>query len=137
MTVEQSTRLGPSNFGPAHSGRNIPGNERRVAVKLLLAVLAATTTIGIAAPVHGDAGDGSADDAGFLSALQQASISYPSPDRAIASAKAVCGCLSGGESGLELVHDVKISNPGFDMEIAADFAMISAKFYCPQQLSKA
>jgi len=44
--------------------------------------------------------------------------------------------LSGGESGLELVHDVKSHNPGMDMEVASNFAMISAKFYCPQQLSK-
>jgi len=34
------------------------------------------------------------------------------------------------------VHDVKARNPGFNMEDASDFAMISAKFYCPHQLSK-
>jgi hypothetical protein len=28
-------------------------------------------------------------------------------------------------------------NPGFDMESASNFALISAKFYCPHQLSKA
>jgi hypothetical protein len=31
---------------------------------------------------------------------------------------------------------VKIRNAGFTMEDASDFAMIAAKFYCPQQLSK-
>ncbi len=105
-------------------------------MKALLAVLGICTAIGLAAPVHGDPGDGGGDDVGFLSALRQAGISYPSPDRAITSAKAVCGCLNNGESGLELVHDIKAHNPGFDMEIASDFAMISAKFYCPQQLSE-
>src|SRR5690242_11561273 len=110
MAVEQSTQLARTVFGPAHSGRRTPCHDRRVAMKLLPAVLAASTAIGIAAPVYADSGDGGADDVGFLSALQQAGISYPSPDRAITSAKAVCACLSGGESGLELVHDVKTSN---------------------------
>jgi len=44
--------------------------------------------------------------------------------------------LNNGESGLELLHDVKTHNPGFDMENSSNFAMIAAKFYCPQQLSK-
>ena len=78
-----------------------------------------------------------ADDAGFLAALHQAGISYSSPDQAIGAAKAVCTCLNNGESGLELVHDVKSHNPGMDMEVASNFAMIAAKFYCPHQLSKA
>jgi hypothetical protein len=104
-------------------------------MKTLLAVL--SVMIGLAAPAYGDPGDAGGDDAGFLSALRQIGIIYSSPDRAIRSAKAVCGCLNKGESGLELVHDVKNYNPGFDMESASNFAMISAKFYCPQQLSKA
>ena len=49
----------------------------------------------------------------------------------------MCSCLNHGESGLELVHDVKTHNPGMDMEMASNFAMISAKYYCPHQLSKA
>jgi hypothetical protein len=76
------------------------------------------------------------DDPGFLAALHQAGITYASPDKAIASGKAVCTCLNNGESGLALVHDVKTRNPGFDMESASDFALISAKFYCPRQLAK-
>jgi hypothetical protein len=107
-------------------------------MRMLLAVLGVSAAIGLAAPAYGDPfDDGGGDDAGFLSALRQAGIGYSSPDRAIRSAKSVCGCLNKGESGLELVHDVKAYNPGFDMESASNFAMISAKFYCPQQLSKA
>jgi hypothetical protein len=105
-------------------------------MRMLLAVLGVSTAIGLASPAYGDAGNYGGDDAGFLAALRQVGIGYPSPDRAIGSAKAVCGCLDGGESGLELVHDLKTHNPGFDMENASNFAMISAKFYCPQQLSK-
>jgi Protein of unknown function (DUF732) len=107
-------------------------------MRFLLAVLGASAMIGLAAPAHADpppAPDG--DDAGFLAALNQVGIGYSSPAAAVTSAKAVCTCLNNGESGLELVHDVKSHNPGFDMENASNFAMIAAKFYCPHQLSKA
>ena len=45
--------------------------------------------------------------------------------------------LNNGEPGLEVVHDVKTHNPGMDMEMASNFALLSAKYYCPHQLSKA
>ena len=80
--------------------------------------------------------DATGDDAGFLSALQKVGIHYPSPARAVTAGKSVCGCLNNGESGLELVHEVKVRNVGFTMEEASNFAMIAAKYYCPQQLSK-
>ncbi|WP_246398815.1 DUF732 domain-containing protein [Mycobacterium vicinigordonae] len=77
------------------------------------------------------------DDAGFLSALRNADIGYSNPAQVIGSAKAVCSCLDNGESGFELLHDVKAHNPGFSLDAAAEFAVISAKYYCPHQLSKA
>jgi|SRR5271155_539987 len=109
-------------------------------MKLLLAMLGVSAMVGFAAPAYGDgdpppAPDG--DDAGFLAALHQAGISYTNPAQVITSGRAVCTCLTNGESGLELVHDVKSHNPGFDLENASNFALISAKFYCPEQLSKA
>jgi hypothetical protein len=107
-------------------------------MRLLIALLGVFTMIGLAAPAYGDTPPPppNGDDPGFLAALHQAGITYASPDKAIASGKAVCTCLNNGESGLELVHDVKTHNPGFDMESASDFALISARFYCPRQLSK-
>ena len=107
-------------------------------MRLLLAILGAAAAIGFAAPAYADpppVPDG--DDAGFLSALHQAGIGYPDPAGAVAAGQAVCTCLNNGETGLELVHDVKTHNPGFDMEMASNFAMIAAKFYCPHQLSRA
>jgi hypothetical protein len=108
-------------------------------MRTLLALLGVSAMIGLAAPAYADPPpaplDG--DDTGFLAALHQAGISYADPGQAITSGKAVCTCLNNGEAGLELVHDVKSHNPGMDMEIASNFAMISAKFYCPHQLSKA
>jgi Protein of unknown function (DUF732) len=107
-------------------------------MRQLLPLLGVAAMISLAAPAHADPGEGGGgDDAGFLAALNKVGISYSSPAQAISSGRAVCECLSNGESGLELVHDVKTHNPGMDMENASNFAMIAAKFYCPQQLSKA
>jgi hypothetical protein len=105
-------------------------------MRTLLAGLSICTAIGLAAPAYADPGEISGDDAGFLSSLQQVGIHYPSPGQAITAGRSVCGCLNNGESGLELVHEVKVRNAGFTMEEASDFAMIAAKYYCPQQLSK-
>lgn len=107
-------------------------------MKSLLATLGVCAMIGFAAPAYADPTPlPEGDDAGFLAALRQAGINYSNPQQAITSGKAVCACLTNGESGLELVHDVKTHNPGFDMENAANFAMIASKFYCPEELSKA
>lgn len=107
-------------------------------MRLLLALIGASVMIGLAAPAHGDPiPDPEGDDAGFLTALHQAGFSFAHPDAVVGAGKAVCTLLNNGESGLELVHDVKTHNPGMDMEQASNFAVISAKFYCPHQLSKA
>jgi Protein of unknown function (DUF732) len=107
-------------------------------MRTLLALLGVFAMVSLAAPAYADPDDGpSGDDGGFLTALHQAGFSFSSPDSAVAAGRAVCTCLNNGESGLELVHDVKTHNPGMDMETASNFAMLSAKFYCPQQLSKA
>lgn len=106
-------------------------------MKLLLVVISFVAIIGLAAPAYADPDDGAgSDDAKFLAALHNADIDYANPSEVIGSARAVCGCLDDGESGLGLVHDVEAHNPGFNMDAAAEFAVISAKFYCPQQLSK-
>ncbi|ASL15440.1 hypothetical protein MINTM019_25880 [Mycobacterium paraintracellulare] len=104
----------------------------------LLALLSAFATIGLAAPAHADPGpEPGADDGGFIAALRQAGFSFDTPGSAVAAGRAVCSCLDNGEPGLEVVHDVKTRNPGMDMEMASNFAVLSAKFYCPNQLSKA
>ncbi|MCV7377343.1 glycine cleavage system P protein [Mycobacterium alsense] len=107
-------------------------------MRLALTTIGIAALIGLAAPAHADpAPPAAGDDAGFLATLHRVGIGYASPDAAVASAKAVCTCLNNGESGLELVQDVKTHNPGFDLEGASHFAVIAAKYYCPQQLSKA
>lgn len=106
-------------------------------MKRLPALLGISAMLIFAAPVHADPDDLSGDDGGFLNALKQVGIDYANAAQAISAGKAVCTCLNNGESGLELIHDVKARNPGTDMEVASNFSMISAKFYCPQHLSKA
>lgn len=107
-------------------------------MKRLLALLGAAAMIGFAAPAYADpVPEPDGDDGGFLTALQQAGFTFASPGSAVTAGRAVCSCLNNGEAGLELVHDVKSRNPGVDMEMASNFALLSAKFYCPHQLSKA
>lgn len=117
-------------------GGNLIGKTAKP-VRLLLALLGVCTMISFAPAASADPGTDSPDDAGFLAALHQAGFTYPDPARAIAAAHAVCTCLDNGESGLELVHDVKTHNPGMDMEMASNFALLAARYYCPHQLSKA
>jgi Protein of unknown function (DUF732) len=101
----------------------------------LLALLGISTMIGVAAPAYGDPGGGF-DDAGFLATVRDAGITYSSSDRAIAFAKKVCGSMGNGESGPELVRDLQNNNPGLTTDHATLFVAISAKYYCPQQLTK-
>jgi hypothetical protein len=104
----------------------------------LLALLGASAMIGLATPAYAEPPPPvRGDDAGFLAALHQAGISYASPEAAVGAGRTVCHCLNHGESGLELIHDVKMRNPEFDMDRAANFALISAKYYCPHHLSEA
>lgn len=107
-------------------------------MKRLLAIVGVPIVIGLAAPAYADPSpvpDG--DDGAFLAALHQAGFSFASPDAAVGAGRAVCACLDNGESGLQLVQDVKAHNPGMDLEMASNFAVISAKYYCPHQLSRA
>ena len=91
----------------------------------------------VAVPAYADpAPPVTGDDPGFLGALRQDGITYANAGQAVMAGKAVCTCLDDGETGLNLVHDVKTHNPGFSMDNASQFALIAATYYCPQQLSK-
>ena len=106
-------------------------------MKYLLAIVGVCAMVSLAAPAYADTVPPVAGgDAGFLAALRQDGIGYASPGQAVTAGEAVCTCLNDGESGLRLIHDVKVHNPEFDMESASQFAVIAAKYYCPQELSK-
>jgi hypothetical protein len=107
-------------------------------IRLLLALLISTTAVVFAVPARGDPDIDdapSADHSAFLASLRQAGITYSDANQAIAAGKAVCGLADNGESGLELLKDLKYTNPELTMDGAAQFAAIAASSYCPQHLT--
>lgn len=110
--------------------------KRKVRVAALASTLAALATgIVLAAPAHAD--PGTATDDQFLAALKQAGITYRDPHQAVAAGEAVCGLMDDGTSGIDVISDVKKSNPGFSLDSAATFTAIAANEYCPQHLEHA
>jgi hypothetical protein len=104
-----------------------------VELKLLSAVVAAVAMLGFAAPAHSDPGGG---DAAFLAALANAGITVPNPSQAIASAQAVCGLMRNGETGLQVLTDVRNQNPRLTLDGAALFTAIASNAYCPEHLGQ-
>lgn len=101
-------------------------------MRLLLALLGAFGVSSFAALAHAEP---AGDDAAFLANLGNSGITYSTPSQVIASAKAVCGLMGKGETGLQVVSDVKDQNPGMTMDAAAKFAALASSAYCPQHLT--
>lgn len=74
-------------------------------MKRFAALLGAVGVIGFAAPAHAEP---EGDDAAFLANLDNSGITYSSPSQVITSAKAVCGLMGRGETGLQVVSDIRI-----------------------------
>lgn len=102
-------------------------------MRLRPALLAIAAMVGFAAPAHGDP---TGDDAAFLAALANAGITVPNPAQAIASAQAVCGLMRNGETGLQVLTDVKNQNPALTLDGAALFTAIASNSYCPEHLGQ-
>ena len=106
-------------------------------MKLLLALLSVPMGIVVTVPAHAEPGvedAPAADNSVFLSSLRQIGISFNDPDQAITAGQAVCGLIDRGESGLQVLSDLRTANPALTINDAAHFATIAAKSYCPQQL---
>lgn len=101
-------------------------------MRIFLALLGAFGTLSLAAPAHAEP---EGDDAAFLAKLSNSGISYSSPAQVISSAKAVCGLMGRGETGLQVVSDIKAQNPGMTMDAAAQFAALASSSYCPRHLT--
>jgi|SRR5271166_1727670 len=101
-----------------------------------LALLGVFLMIGLAAPAYADPDSGTPDDAGFLASLRSAGVTYGNPAQAIAIGKSLCGQMSKGRSGPQLVSDLQIDNPGLSTDHASVFVALAAKFYCPQQINQ-
>ncbi|BBX73480.1 DUF732 domain-containing protein [Mycobacterium shinjukuense] len=100
-------------------------------MRTLVALLSAAAMIFLAVPAHAEP---EGDDAAFLAALNRAGITYADPAQAIASAQALCALCARGETGLQLVSDLRTYNPGLSMDAAAQFAAIASAAYCPQHI---
>ena len=101
-------------------------------MRLLLALLGAFVVSSFAALAHAEP---EGDDAAFLANLSNSGITFSSPSQVIASAKAVCGLMGRGETGLQVVSDIKDQNPGMTMDGAAQFAALASSAYCPHHLT--
>lgn len=109
-------------------------------MRLSFAPLAAAAAIVLAAPGHAEPGvvEANAVDPGeFITSLRQVGIAFTDPEQAITAGKAVCGLAANGETGLELLNDLRNANPALTINGAAQFAAIAARSYCPQQLAPA
>src|ERR1700744_975102 len=109
-------------------------------MKELLAAFGELLGIVIAAPAQADPGVDEApsneNNGVFLSDLQKVGIGFSDPAQAISAGQAVCACIHNGMSGLHLLKHLRENNPGLTENGAAQFATISAKSYCPQQLDE-
>ena len=109
-------------------------------MKSLFAVLGVSLGILIAVPAHAEPGlDEPASDENnptFLADLKKVGIGFSDPAQAISAGQAVCGCIHNGMSGLHLIKHLQENNPSLTESGAAQFATISAKAYCPQQLDE-
>ena len=99
-------------------------------------MLGVCVVFGFAAPAHADPDTGGPDDATFLASLRSAGVTYGNPAQAIAIGKSVCGQMSKGKSGPQLVSDLQLDNPGLSTDHASVFIALAAKFYCPQQINQ-
>lgn len=100
-------------------------------MKRLLLLVGVTAMVALAAPAHADY---AGNDAEFLAALSDAGLNHSGPDRAVAAGRAVCQLMDAGQSPADTVAAVHGTNPGFTMEHAARFAVISASSYCPEHV---
>lgn len=101
----------------------------------MLTVLGVAAAIMGAAPAYADPETGGGDGQ-FLTSLKAAGLSFASNDQAIVAGHAVCSMANNGESGLQVVKQLTVDNPGLSMEGAAQFAADAASAYCPQHLHK-
>jgi hypothetical protein len=92
--------------------------------------------VAFASPAYGEPPANGPDDAGFLDSVRSAGLTYTDSQRAIAFAKAVCGSMSKGEAGPQLIAELQANNPALTTDHAAKFVALSAKYYCPEQLNK-
>ena len=84
--------------------------------------------IGLAAPAHADPDP----DAGFLSGLQNAGITYHNRPDAIATGRRVCELMDQGHPEADVIKSMTAQNSGFTGDGAVKFTQVAEAAYCPQ-----
>jgi len=104
----------------------------------MVVVLASfVAAIGMATPAHADPnGNDSGPDASFLTALDNAGITFQNKADAIAVGKRACADMDQGRPASDVIQSVSASNPGFTMDSATKFTAIATETYCPQHLGE-
>lgn len=104
-------------------------------MRLAFAIFGIAAVIGCAGTASADP-DSSGNDAAFLTALRSAGLLSDGDDQAIVAGHAVCSMANNGETGLQVVKQLAVDNPGLSLEAASKFAAVAADAYCPQHLQK-
>ena len=104
-------------------------------MRMLVVLASFAAVIGVAAPAQADpGGTNSGPDANFLTALDNAGITYQSKAGAVAAGKRACQLMDQGHPDSDVIKSVSASNPGFTVDDATKFTAIAARAYCPQHL---
>ena len=90
-------------------------------------------SIGLATPAHADP----EPDAGFLTALDKAGITYQTGSDAVAIGRRACQLLDQGHSQPDVVNSITQQNAGFSTDAATTFTQIAESSYCPQHIGGA
>lgn len=111
---------------------------RRHLMKCTLAVLTVPAVVVATGPAHSDPDDGSSQavDLAFLTALNQAGVTYGDAGRTITAGHTMCSLVDNGKSGSELVTRLRKHNNNLTEEHARQFMAIALQTYCPQNLQK-
>ncbi|MBS9536253.1 DUF732 domain-containing protein [Mycobacterium sp. M1] len=105
--------------------------------KRMLTLFILPISIVAVGPAHGNPDDGrSADvDASFLTALNEAGITYSDPGKSITAGRTMCDYVDQGKSGKALVATLQKHNEELTTERARLFIAIALHAYCPQNLA--
>jgi hypothetical protein len=98
----------------------------------MLASLAAL--LSLAAPAQADPGDPNAD---FLTALNNAGITYQSGPDAVGIGRRACELMDQGHSQADVIKAMTDQNPGFTTGGATQFVEIAENTLCPQHIGGA
>jgi hypothetical protein len=98
-------------------------------MRLLLFLAGAAAVVGLAAPAQADDSDPK-----FLTALNNAGITYKNGPDAIGIGRQECKVMDQGHSEPDVIKAMTDQNPGLTPDVATKFTRIAETVYCPQHL---